>query len=179
MWLDEFCAPLRASVCRHIPDRSPYDVLDPRFATASPDNRWNRQGEPTLYVGSDHDVLAVEWARHFPQDASAEIGRNSHLRRIYDMAVDLELVLNLRDHELIRALTLVDVPTCFLSKDFCRSLAQRLRRETRAQGLLAPPMGLLDRPESWLLVLFVDRLSDSPSRYLTGITIDGAFGLWQ
>lgn len=121
-------------------------------------------------------MLAVEWARHFREDAPDGIGRGAQPRRIYDMIVDLALVLNLRNDELVKALSLVDAPACFLSKDLCRSVAQRLRRETKAEGLLAPSMALLDRPERWLLVLFVDKLLNHPTQYLSDITVDGAFG---
>lgn len=130
MWLDDYASPLVARLCRHVPDGSPYDVLDPRFATAATDNRWNDQGERTLYLGNSHDVLAVEWARHFPRDVPLVAGRRSKLRRIYDVDVALDAVLDLRTPALSEALSLINAPFCFTEIEFCRTTARRLRQDT-------------------------------------------------
>jgi hypothetical protein len=49
---------------RIVPDIPHVDPLDPSFAAKSDSNRWNRLGEPTLYLAGDQRVLAAEWARH-------------------------------------------------------------------------------------------------------------------
>lgn len=177
MWLDDDASPLVGRFCRHVPDGSPYDPLDPRFAAAAIDNRWNDQGEPTLYLGSSHEVLAVEWARHFPREAPLEAGRGSRLRRIHDVDVALDTVLDLRKPSLSEALSLVNTPYCFVEKELCRSIARRLRAETSAQALIVPSLGMLDRNEAWILVLFVDKLPSFPAPYLAPAVADGTFGL--
>jgi len=177
MWLDDDVSPLEGQLCRHVPDGSPYDPLDPRFAAAAADNRWNDRGEPTLYLGNSHEVLAVEWARHFPRDGPLAAGRRSRLRRIYDVAVALDAVLDLRTPRLSEALSLVNMPYCFAEKELCRITARRLRGETSAQALIVPSLGMLDRSEAWILVLFVDKLPSFPAPYLAPAIADGTFGL--
>lgn len=177
MWLDHYCSPLTTRVCRHIPDDSRYDVLDSRFAALSDDNRWNDKGQPTLYMASDHNVLAVEWARHYPRDTPLETGRRSLLRRIYDIEVRLDHVLDLRDTNLCAALSLRDAPYCFLDKALCRLTASRLRVATKAQAVIVPSLGLLDRNDAWILVLFTDKLPSFPEPYVSAVVIDGAFGI--
>lgn len=176
MWLDDHASPLSGRLCRHVPDGSPYDVLDPRFATAATDNRWNDRGQSTLYLGNGHDVLAVEWARHFPRDVSVATGRRSKLRRIYDVDVALDAVLDLRTPAVSAALSLVDVPYCFVEKELCRTTARRLRSRSSAQALIVPSLGLLDRSEAWILVLFVDKLPSFPAPFLAPAIADGTFG---
>ena len=177
MWLDEFCAPFTGRACRHIPVGSPYDPLDPQFATTARGNRWNLQGEPTLYLASSHEVLAVEWARHFPSEAPVAVGHRARLRRIFDMAVALDVVLDLRDRRLCSVLALRNAPYCFADKELCRSTSHELRLRSRAQALLVPTLGMLDRDDVWGLVLFVDKLPSFPDRFVTSVTANGTFGL--
>ena len=65
MALDPLARPWSGAAFRHIPAGSPVGVLDFRFAGRSADNRWNAQGEPTVYLASDRGVALAELARHF------------------------------------------------------------------------------------------------------------------
>jgi RES domain-containing protein len=177
MWLDAYRRPLIGPVCRHIPDGSPFGPLDTRFATGATDNRWNDRAQPTLYLASAHEVLAVEWARHFPRDAVAQSGSRSRLRRVFDIDVALDHVLDLRDPSLCETIGLVNTPFCFVDKELCRATARRLRDATRAQGIVAPSLGMLDRADAWILVLIIDKLPGFPDQFVTAMTMDGAFGI--
>lgn len=56
------------------------DPLDSSFSTMSDDNRWNRRGEPSLYLAGDVGVAAGEWARHVARVTLApEIEKQAHL----------------------------------------------------------------------------------------------------
>jgi RES domain-containing protein len=154
--LDDFLVPLAHLACRHIPDGSPHYVLDFRFATQSVENRWNRPGEPTLYLASDYRTLLAEYGRHFPDNRPPTVGRVSLARRIYDVPVDLQHVLDLRDLQLCSALDIDEPPHRFLAdREFCRTISTRLRAESAAQALIVPSMALLDQSDRWVLVVFV------------------------
>jgi RES domain len=52
---------------RHIPKLAigQYDIYDFSYAGRSTENRWNRQGETTLYLAKGKNVALAEYARHF------------------------------------------------------------------------------------------------------------------
>lgn len=58
--------PWIGTACRHVAAANDRDVLDFRFAGQQAINRWNDQGQPTLYLAGDPGILIVEWGRHFP-----------------------------------------------------------------------------------------------------------------
>src|SRR5262245_65730527 len=100
--------------CRHIPDSSPYGVLDIRYTARSRENRWNHHGEPTLYLASDHGVLLAEFARHLKSQRTEELGLAMLARRIFDLDLTIEHLLDLRDPGVCAALSLREAPHCFL-----------------------------------------------------------------
>lgn len=175
MSLDAFCVTFAGRACRHVPDGSPFDVLDPSFATIADDNRWHVRGEPRLYLAGDHDVLAVEWARHFPSTARASVRSQARARRIYDLTVLLDAVLDLRDSRLAVAIGRPGTSGDFLAEERCRSTATQLRRSSSAGALLVPSIGMLDRTDRWVMVLSVDKLASFPGPSLTEVAIGGTF----
>jgi hypothetical protein len=115
--------------------------------------------------------LATEWARHLrTEHLTREQLREARTRRVYEMQVSIDSVLDLRDGHLCALLSLSDPPFCFLrSMTLCRSVASRLRHESPAQAILVPSMALLDQPERWAMVLFVDKLPTYPGPFLSSV----------
>jgi hypothetical protein len=120
---DLITRPWSGSACRHIPDEAQYSVLNFRMAGSGSDNRWNARGEPTLYLAGDSGVAIAEFARHYREDRTSVIGRRAVRRRIYDMHVRLDHLLDLRTQEAWNALSLTGMPYRFLDKDEARAVA--------------------------------------------------------
>jgi RES domain-containing protein len=169
-----FIVPWAGAACRHIPDDSPYGVLDTRFAGRARTNRWNRPGEPTFYLAGDHALLVAEFARHLRDDAGLEAQRVVQARRIYDIAIELARVVDLRDHRIHELLALRDAPTCFLDREIARATAGFLRRATNAEAILVPSVAFLDDPTRWVLVLFLEKLTGGLESVVRAVERDGA-----
>ncbi len=96
-------------------------------------------------------------------------------RAVYRLEVVVAHLIDLRDPEVHRALSLRDAPACFLDKGIARSTAQFLRRTTLAQALLVPSMAFLDSPERWVMTLFLDKLPADHRRFITAVEAAGTF----
>lgn len=175
MTLGFLLRPWRGPAFRHIPHGSPYDVLDFRFAASASDNRWNRAGEATLYLAGDTGVALAEFARHVNVERSAAIARETIRRNLYRVEVALESALDLRDGACIAALSLHDAPRCFLDKTTARAAATFIRVTTNAQAILVPSMALIDHPDRWILVVFLEKLGSNPSQFLLQAVPAGSF----
>ncbi len=167
--------------CRHISDGATYDILDFQYAGRGRNNRWNVYDEPTLYLASDHRVAIAEFARHFDEDASQRmrrpesVGRRAVARRIYDLDVQVDYALDLRDPALCAALSLDNAPYCFLDREIARAAVRFIRWTTPAQALLVPSMALFDQTERYAIVLFLDKLPTEPRAFITAVQPDGVF----
>ena len=166
-------APWHGTACRHIPDDSPFGVLDMRFAGRSLTNRWNRAGEPTLYLAMDHAVLVAEFARHLQSDGGMAAARVAQARRVYDLRLQVERTLDLRDTYACDALSLRDAPACFLDREIARSTATFLRRAAGIQAIFVPSMAFLDDPAHWVLVLFLETLDRGLDGIVDSVERDG------
>jgi hypothetical protein len=175
MTLDDLITPWSGAACRHIPDHSPYSVLDSRFAARSQTNRWNRPGEPTLYFASGHAVLIGEFARHLREERSPNLGSLMPPRRTYELQLRLDAVLDLRNPTVCAALSLSDAPSCFLDRDVARATAGFIRTTTRAQALLTQSMAFLDAPDHWVMALFLERLDAGLDAIVSRVEPDGIF----
>jgi RES domain-containing protein len=175
--LADFVRPWAGTACRHIPDDSPFGVLDMRFAARARDNRWNRQGEPTLYLASDHDVLLAEFARHLRELRTVEMRDGMLARRIFDLDLTIARTLDLRDPQVCAALSLSGAPQCFLDHEIARATADFLRRTTAVEALLLPSMAFLDQPERWVMAIFLEKLPGGIDQVVTVVTKDGI--LWH
>lgn len=111
-------------------------------------NRWNGQGESTIYLSGDPGLALIEAGRH-PED----LGRRSHLLR-----VDLRLrrALDLRRPAVRAELELPAGDWWVLDQERTRAVAGRLRRSGACDGLLVPSAGALDQEERWNAVVFAD-----------------------
>ena len=101
---------------RHLPDGN-YDVYDFSYTGLAANNRWNIQGEQTLYLAGDVDVAAGEWSRHFQFNRSRQLAAKTKRRKVYQMTVNLDHTLNLCDRHCWQELSLKDAPNCFLDKN--------------------------------------------------------------
>lgn len=177
MSLDSLWRPWRGFAFRHIPHGSPYDVLDFRFAASASDNRWNFRGEATIYLASDSGVALAEFARHLKVNRPTGIAPRTIKRSLFRLQVSLERVLDLRDVACVAALSLGEAPECFLNKDVARATANFIRVTTHAQAILVPSVALLDRPDCWILVVFLEKLAPDPKQFLTPVVQAGTFQL--
>lgn len=158
---------------RHIPASSSFDVLDFRYSGRSAENRWNEQGDPTLYLAGDEGVLIAEWGRHFVTQRSPPMQPLAVERNVYQLDLALDYVLDLRNDEVINALSLTDAPKCFADRSIARVTAGFVRRTTSAQAVLTPSMGFLDDLQRWCLVVFLEKLPPDPKAFVNSITPSG------
>lgn len=174
MSLDPFIQPWSGEAFRHLPDGSPYDVLDFRFAASATNNRWNLQGDPTLYLAGDYGIALTEFARHLTTDRKLNANQ-AHRRRVYRLGVHLDATISLCEPGVWSALSLKTAPHAFADAKVARATAKFLRDTTSAQGLFVPSLGFLDQLDRWNLVVFLEKLTPDPTRFLTVIDDQGSF----
>lgn len=172
--LQPFIQPWLGYGVRHIPD-GPYNVYDFSRAGLAADNRWNVQGEPTLYLASEKDVALGEWARHFKVDRSGALAKKVKRRKVYRFEVTLTHTLNLCDSKVWQVLSLQDAPICFLDKATARAIAQFIRKTTKVEAIFVPSVVFLDQMDKWVLVVFLEKLSSDPYQFLPRAVEDGFF----
>jgi len=139
-------------------------LLDFGLVGRATDNRWNTQGEPTLYLAGDPGVVIAKWGRNFGSRRASEVGSSSFIRSVYRLTLRLRHVLDLRDPIVVGALNLSGCPECFLDRQSARTTAHFLRTTTEAQAMLVPSIAFLDDLTRWNLVVFLEKLpTDSAS----------------
>jgi RES domain-containing protein len=141
----------------HLPEDAGCGPVESYSTSDAPANRWNAEGEPTMYLASDLSVAVGEWARHL-DDGGAKPGQERQARRLYELEVDLEGLVDLSDRAVLSALEVEDAPHAFLDSDIATAVAQRVRRQPGTRGLITPSMGFLDEPDRRVLVVFLDKL---------------------
>ena len=156
MSLGSHVAPWSGAAYRHLPEGSPYDVLDFRYAGRDPTNRWN-EGEPTLYLASDEAVALAELARHFELTRTPGLARLVE-RRLYRLELGLDRVLDLCAPAAWEVLGLADAPRCFLEKTVARATAHYARYGLGVQAVRVPSVAFLDDVSRWCLVVFLERV---------------------
>lgn len=173
MALDALLRPLRGRALRHIPARSPYDVLDFRFAGRGGENRWNEPGQPTLYLAGDEGVLIAEWGRHFATNRAEGLRQASVARAVFDLELAIDRVLDLRDARVCGTLSIANAPYDFARIEIARATAHFVRATSEAQAMLVPSMGFLDSPDRWCLVAFLEKLPADPAAWIVAVTPGG------
>ena len=151
---------------RHIPADSPYGVVDTRFAGRVGDNRWNRAGDPTLYIVSDRGVALAEFARHFKERQDQALAPVAVERALYQLSVEVQALLDLREPAVPATLGLHGGGRRFLDAEVARATATFIRRTTSAEALLVPSVGFLDDATRWNLVLFLEKLPPDLSTFI-------------
>jgi RES domain-containing protein len=162
-----FLHPWRGTAIRHIPAGSRFDILDTRLAGLAADNRWNEAGEPTFYLAGDLGVALAEYARHLREDVGVTSPSPIHERAVYQVDVQLEAVLDLRDPQVRSTIGLHGGARRFLDRAVARATARFLRLTTSAEGLLVPSVAFLDDLTRWNLVLFLDKLPVDLTSYMS------------
>jgi RES domain-containing protein len=152
---------------RHIPADSPYGVLDTRFAGRVGDNRWNRAGDATLYIASDRGVALAEFARHFRERQDPALAPVAVERALYQLSVEVQALLDLREPPVRAALGLYGGARRFLDAEVARATATFIRHTTSAGALLVPSVAFLDEPARWNLVLFLEKLPPDLRTFIT------------
>jgi len=146
MGLAQLVEPVRkaAWVCRpdDLPRASALDLRSDR------PNRWNGEGQQTIYLSGDAGLALIETGRHLEDLKGA-----SHLLRL-----DLRLrrALDLRRPPVRAELDLPAGDWWVLDRDRTRAVAERIRTSGACDGLLVPSVGALDQEERWNAVVFAD-----------------------
>ena len=177
MSIQSYLQPWQGTAVRHIPKLAnrQYDIYDFSYAGRSAENRWNSQGEPTLYLAKEKNVALGEYARHFQVDRSISLARQVQERIVYRFDVKLDRVLNLCRSAVWQELSLSDAPNCFQNRDIARACANFIRYTTSATAIFVPSMAFLDDVERWCLVLFLEKLPADVREFLPNVSTDGSF----
>lgn len=132
----------RAWVCRDegLPSDSPLDLISDKS------NRWNGEGEPTLYLSGDPALALVECARH-PDDLKDR-------SCVLQVDVKIPMAVDLRDREVRSSMSLPDDLTWVLDRDRTQAVAASLRRSRMCDALVVPSAGALDQDDRYNLVIF-------------------------
>lgn len=150
MALQRFLQPWQGTGFRHQPQNSPFAVTDTRFL-GQREGRWHRKGEHAFYLASDASVMATEFARWLGSEAGAIAPQ---ARDVFELDVVLQRVLDLRDAQVQAALGISQIQA-FFPWSHCQTYAA-LARIHNAQAILVPPIGTLDKPDTWNLVVFTE-----------------------
>ena len=146
----------RGRAFRCVPDNGPVE-LDALVSSDGHDDRWNRPGQPTLYLALDPGVALAEAGRHQPASA----GREPACQRLLRLDVDAADLVDLRDPASLAALGIDRGPFDFLDREWARAVASRLRlRSGSVAGLIVPSAAFLDDPSRGNLVLFMERAGE-------------------
>jgi RES domain-containing protein len=175
MSIQSYLQPWSGHAVRHIPKLASYDIYDFRYAGRSSENRWNRQGQPTLYLAKEKNVALAEYARHLDVDRSASIKLQAQERAVYRFEVQLPAVVDFCQPEVWRELSLKNAPDSFKDKNITRACADFIRYTTLAAAMFVPSIAFLDAPENWCLVVFLEKLPVDPHDFLPTVAEDGFF----
>jgi RES domain-containing protein len=178
MPLSPFIVPWSGFAVRHFPEPRPGATLDPLDFTwcgKSAENRWNLQGEPTLYLAMEKDVALAEFARHFLVNRSPGLAKQTNRRKVYRFEVTLSHTIDLRNPAVCRALSLKKAPVCFTDQRVARATAGFLRNTTPVEAIFVPSIAFLDDPTKWCLVVFLENLGPNPRSAFKSPRVDGYF----
>ena len=153
----------------HVPADQPLR-LERLVTSDGSDDRWNRAGEPTLYVALDLATAIGELARHL----ELAPGMPACRRRIIGLSVDIDRVADLRRPDIRIAFGAGDEPAAFGDRELARDVAARVRHDGACNGLLVPSMTFLDDPARGNLVVFVDRFGGGIDDIVGGV-VDAGF----
>lgn len=170
MDLNQRLEPWTGIVYRHIPTHASFGVTDFRFCGMTEDGRWSYGGQPTLYLAGTQAIAIQEYGRHHTEKLP---GIEPVSRTLYRLDVKFTAVVDLRQKELRENFELEQAES-FFDLDKTRAVANLIRRTSRAQGLMVPPLGCLDRPDALNLVIFLERFPLATS-FITSTRKAGTF----
>ena len=147
---------------RASPGDQPFEV-DAIVSDDGDGDRWNRPGEPTIYLALDPGVALAEAGRHL-NDQEGTHG----CQLLVSLEIRVDGLVDLRDAAVRRDLGIEGGPAAFLERQRSRELAGRLRRLPACRGILAPSMALIDQPARGNLVVFAEKLVNGPRDIVIG-----------
>jgi RES domain-containing protein len=136
----------------HVPADEPAR-LDRLVTSDGSDDRWNRRGEPTLYLALDLGTAVGELARH----VDLAPGTPAWRRRILGLSIEVDGLADLRRADIRAEFGINGEPAAFRDREVARNVAGRIRQDDACAGLLVPSMTFLDDPARGNIVVFVDR----------------------
>jgi RES domain-containing protein len=152
---------------RHVPTAEIAAVLDTQPSALRGGGRWHSSGEHTLYLAGDRAIVLAEFARHMLDQRPAHATRGLRVRHIFQLRVELDHVVDLRDPAVCETLHIDNDPAWIRDIARTRAIAGALRHESLAQALLVPSMAFVDQPERWNLVIFREKVDPYPGAALT------------
>jgi hypothetical protein len=147
---------------RSVPGDRPFD-LDALVSQDDDNDRWNRPGEPTIYLALDAGVALAEAGRHMNEQEGTD-----GCQLLVKLRLEVDGLVDLRDAATRRDLGIEGGPAAFLDRQRARELAGRLRRRPGCRGLIAPSMALVDHPTRGNLVIFAERLPNGARDIVLG-----------
>ena len=173
MSIADFVKPWNGYAFRHLPDVETIDVRNFNYCALSNTNRWNRAGEPTLYLAKDKSVAIGEFARHFSENRSKKLINAIHRRQIWKLSVTLTKTIDLCNLDACKTLSLTNPPYCFEEIQVARSTATFLRNTLRIEALFVPSLVFIDDLSKWCLVVFLENLPEDSRLFFSEATRDG------
>jgi RES domain-containing protein len=147
---------------RASPGDQPFEV-DAIVSDDGDGDRWNRPGEPTIYLALDPGVALAEAGRHMNDQEGTQ-----GCQLLVSLEIRVDGLVDLRDAAVRRDLGIEGGPAAFLDRQRARELAGRLRRLPDCRGILAPSMALIDQPARGNLVVFAEKLVNGPRDIVLG-----------
>jgi RES domain-containing protein len=135
---------------RSVPETGPFDP-EALVSDDGATDRWNRPGEPTLYLALDLGVAVAEAGRHLATDGNSQ----GICHRIMQLTVTAQRIVDLRQPASAAAAGLSS-PVAILDRATARTVAARLRDARSFGGILVPSAAFLDDPARANLVLFME-----------------------
>ncbi|MDQ3552974.1 MAG: RES family NAD+ phosphorylase [Chloroflexota bacterium] len=157
MALRDLLGPWTGVAYRHIPAGVSRSALDETYLGRSPGNRWNEAGTPTLCFASDIAVVLAEYGRHIATEIPDGVPERL-ARSLWEVAIWLERTLDLRDPRTIDAMGSGPVEDWILDVKSTQATANYLRTQAGVQALIVPSVAFLDRPDTYNLIVYRDRI---------------------
>ncbi len=157
MALRELVGPWTGVAYRHIPAGVSRSALDDSYLGRSSGNRWNEAGTPTYYFASDIAVVLAEYARHMATEVSDGVPERL-ARSLWKVEVRLERTLDLRHPRTIDAMGSGPIEDWIFDSRTTQATANYLRTQAEVQALIAPSVAFLDRPDTYNLIVYRDRI---------------------
>ncbi len=168
-----YIKPWSGYALRHIPDIDTANVRNFKYCALSKTNRWNVKGEPTIYLAKDKSVAIGEFARHFSDNRSLNLGKKIHRRQIWRFSVELTKTVDLCNLDVCTALSLTNPPHCFESVQIARATATFLRNTLKVEAIFVPSMVFIDDLSKWCLVVFLEDLPEDTMLFFPKVNKTG------
>ena len=171
MKIEKFITPWKGYAFRHIPDGN--EVLDFSLCGLSNENRWNSQGEPTLYLAGGKEVALGEYSRHYRENRIYELAQKTQRRSFWRLEVQLKRTIDLCNPDVYAAFP--GGLDGFKKIKLARTVASFYRNVFKIEAIFVPSMAFLDDLSQWCLVLFLENLPKNINQYILSKEKSGRF----